>query len=173
MQGGGLVVRAAGPRRGRVDPVVQAIREAHVARRDRDVSQWHTEANEAAWSAERASWDAGGEDMILTSSELFSDCMFAGLDAEAPSTFTRPIPRTRASGWSLACRAARWSRSSCTTASCSTSSPVGGSVTGESPPSERDEGREAWRVDALCAETDPEAFFPEKGGSTREAGRAQ
>ncbi|GAB6858891.1 hypothetical protein [Microbacterium xylanilyticum] len=82
MQGGGLVVRAAGPRRGRVDPVVQAIREAHVARRDRDVSQWHTEANEAAWSAERASWDAG-EDMILTSSELFSDCMFAGLDAEA------------------------------------------------------------------------------------------
>jgi WhiB family transcriptional regulator, redox-sensing transcriptional regulator len=26
-----------------------------------------------------------------------------------------------------------------------------------------------WRLDALCAETDPEAFFPEKGGSTREA----
>ena len=24
---------------------------------------------------------------------------------------------------------------------------------------------------ALCAETDPEAFFPEKGGSTREAKR--
>jgi WhiB family redox-sensing transcriptional regulator len=26
-----------------------------------------------------------------------------------------------------------------------------------------------WRDLALCAETDPEAFFPEKGGSTREA----
>ena len=26
-----------------------------------------------------------------------------------------------------------------------------------------------WRDEALCAETDPEAFFPEKGGSTREA----
>ncbi len=29
----------------------------------------------------------------------------------------------------------------------------------------------AWRLQALCAETDPEAFFPEKGGSTREAKR--
>ena len=28
-----------------------------------------------------------------------------------------------------------------------------------------------WRLDALCAETDPESFFPEKGGSTREAKR--
>lgn len=27
----------------------------------------------------------------------------------------------------------------------------------------------AWQDDALCAQTDPEAFFPEKGGSTREA----
>lgn len=27
----------------------------------------------------------------------------------------------------------------------------------------------AWQADALCAQTDPEAFFPEKGGSTREA----
>ena len=26
-----------------------------------------------------------------------------------------------------------------------------------------------WRDRALCAQTDPEAFFPEKGGSTREA----
>ncbi|SEO48382.1 WhiB family transcriptional regulator [Trujillella endophytica] len=34
-----------------------------------------------------------------------------------------------------------------------------------------DAGEEAWRLDALCAETDPEAFFPEKGGSTREAKR--
>ena len=32
-------------------------------------------------------------------------------------------------------------------------------------------GDETWRLDALCAETDPEAFFPEKGGSTREAKR--
>ena len=32
-------------------------------------------------------------------------------------------------------------------------------------------GDESWREDALCAETDPEAFFPEKGGSTREAKR--
>ena len=30
---------------------------------------------------------------------------------------------------------------------------------------------ESWRLSALCAETDPEAFFPEKGGSTREAKR--
>jgi len=27
----------------------------------------------------------------------------------------------------------------------------------------------AWQASALCAQTDPEAFFPEKGGSTREA----
>lgn len=27
----------------------------------------------------------------------------------------------------------------------------------------------AWMADAVCATTDPEAFFPEKGGSTREA----
>ncbi len=33
-------------------------------------------------------------------------------------------------------------------------------------------GRESerdWQERALCAQTDPEAFFPEKGGSTREA----
>ncbi|GAA2984371.1 WhiB family redox-sensing transcriptional regulator [Microbacterium terrae] len=28
-----------------------------------------------------------------------------------------------------------------------------------------------WQTDALCAQTDPEAFFPEKGGSTRDAKR--
>lgn len=28
-----------------------------------------------------------------------------------------------------------------------------------------------WQSEALCAQTDPEAFFPEKGGSTREAKR--
>ena len=27
----------------------------------------------------------------------------------------------------------------------------------------------AWQAEALCAQTDPEAFFPEKGGSTRDA----
>ena len=29
----------------------------------------------------------------------------------------------------------------------------------------------AWQGEAVCAQTDPEAFFPEKGGSTREAKR--
>ena len=33
------------------------------------------------------------------------------------------------------------------------------------PPANPDE----WQDRALCAQTDPEAFFPEKGGSTREA----
>lgn len=28
-----------------------------------------------------------------------------------------------------------------------------------------------WKERALCAQTDPEAFFPEKGGSTRDAKR--
>lgn len=32
-----------------------------------------------------------------------------------------------------------------------------------------DDGAFAWQNEALCAQTDPEAFFPEKGGSTREA----
>ncbi|AOZ72454.1 transcription factor WhiB [Boudabousia tangfeifanii] len=32
-----------------------------------------------------------------------------------------------------------------------------------------DDGLLAWQERALCAQTDPEAFFPEKGGSTREA----
>ena len=34
---------------------------------------------------------------------------------------------------------------------------------------EVDEGELGWQARALCAQTDPEAFFPEKGGSTREA----
>jgi WhiB family transcriptional regulator, redox-sensing transcriptional regulator len=38
--------------------------------------------------------------------------------------------------------------------------------TGEALPPEL-----AWQERALCAQTDPEAFFPEKGGSTREAKR--
>jgi WhiB family redox-sensing transcriptional regulator len=29
----------------------------------------------------------------------------------------------------------------------------------------------SWQERALCSQTDPEAFFPEKGGSTREAKR--
>ncbi len=35
--------------------------------------------------------------------------------------------------------------------------------------SAEDEGPLGWQERALCAQTDPEAFFPEKGGSTREA----
>ena len=31
--------------------------------------------------------------------------------------------------------------------------------------------RPDWQERALCAQTDPEAFFPEKGGTTREAKR--
>ncbi len=34
-----------------------------------------------------------------------------------------------------------------------------------------DGGVLAWQTDALCSQTDPEAFFPEKGGSTRDAKR--
>jgi WhiB family redox-sensing transcriptional regulator len=38
-----------------------------------------------------------------------------------------------------------------------------------SPLVEDDDNPLAWQTDALCAQTDPEAFFPEKGGSTRDA----
>lgn len=34
-----------------------------------------------------------------------------------------------------------------------------------------DDSPQSWHERALCAQTDPEAFFPEKGGSTREAKR--
>ncbi|QFG08440.1 WhiB transcriptional factor [Mycobacterium phage Yunkel11] len=34
-----------------------------------------------------------------------------------------------------------------------------------------DDNAEGWRAAALCAQTDPEIFFPEQGGSTREAKR--
>jgi WhiB family redox-sensing transcriptional regulator len=37
--------------------------------------------------------------------------------------------------------------------------------------SDAEDGLLAWQDQALCAQTDPEAFFPEKGGSTREAKR--
>ena len=41
------------------------------------------------------------------------------------------------------------------------------------PPADQfdDPAAEDWQERALCAQTDPEAFFPEKGGSTREAKR--
>jgi WhiB family redox-sensing transcriptional regulator len=38
-------------------------------------------------------------------------------------------------------------------------------------PDETEENPLAWQADSLCAQTDPEAFFPEKGGSTRDAKR--
>ena len=34
---------------------------------------------------------------------------------------------------------------------------------------ESEDGALSWQERSLCARTDPEAFFPEKGGSTREA----
>jgi WhiB family redox-sensing transcriptional regulator len=34
-----------------------------------------------------------------------------------------------------------------------------------------EDDEDGWQERALCAQTDPEAFFPEKGGSTREAKR--
>lgn len=34
-----------------------------------------------------------------------------------------------------------------------------------------EEGELGWQSEALCAQTDPEAFFPEKGGSTKDAKR--
>jgi WhiB family transcriptional regulator, redox-sensing transcriptional regulator len=45
------------------------------------------------------------------------------------------------------------------------------SYAAESAPWTASAADETWRLSALCAETDPEAFFPEKGGSTREAKR--
>ena len=49
--------------------------------------------------------------------------------------------------------------------------PVKLGVPGVRRPVEDDDSPLAWQVDALCAQTDPEAFFPEKGGSTRDAKR--
>lgn len=49
--------------------------------------------------------------------------------------------------------------------------PVRLGVTGAHPLGLDDEGHLAWQADALCAQTDPESFFPEKGGSTRDAKR--
>ena len=39
------------------------------------------------------------------------------------------------------------------------------------PQDDDQDGQLAWQTDALCSQTDPEAFFPEKGGSTRDAKR--
>ncbi len=47
--------------------------------------------------------------------------------------------------------------------------PVSLGVPGVRRPEADEENPLAWQVDSLCAQTDPEAFFPEKGGSTREA----
>ena len=47
--------------------------------------------------------------------------------------------------------------------------PVKLGVPGARPLEAQDEGQLAWQADALCAQTDPESFFPEKGGSTRDA----
>ena len=48
--------------------------------------------------------------------------------------------------------------------------PVSLGVPGVRRPAATDEDSAlAWQADALCAQTDPEAFFPEKGGSTRDA----
>ena len=38
-------------------------------------------------------------------------------------------------------------------------------------PGDEDDTELSWQEQSLCAQTDPEAFFPEKGGSTREAKR--
>lgn len=79
---GRTVVRAAGPRAGRVDPLVSEIRQAHVARRDVFLRQWWTPEHEEHWTAERAAVEAG-EDMIMSTCEVFDALMFARLDAEA------------------------------------------------------------------------------------------
>ncbi len=50
--------------------------------------------------------------------------------------------------------------------------PVQLGVPGVRRPVADEEGNSlGWQTDALCAQTDPEAFFPEKGGSTRDAKR--
>ncbi len=49
--------------------------------------------------------------------------------------------------------------------------PVNLGVPGVRRPEVDEDSALAWQTDALCAQTDPEAFFPEKGGSTRDAKR--
>lgn len=47
--------------------------------------------------------------------------------------------------------------------------PINLGVPGVRKPAVADDDPLGWQADSLCAQTDPEAFFPEKGGSTREA----
>ena len=47
--------------------------------------------------------------------------------------------------------------------------PVRLGVPGVRQPATEDDNALAWQTDSLCAQTDPEAFFPEKGGPTRDA----
>jgi WhiB family redox-sensing transcriptional regulator len=47
--------------------------------------------------------------------------------------------------------------------------PVRLGVPGVRPVDDDEDNALSWQSDALCAQTDPEAFFPEKGGSTRDA----
>ena len=47
--------------------------------------------------------------------------------------------------------------------------PVRLGIPGLRPQVVEDDNPLSWQTDALCAQTDPEAFFPEKGGSTRDA----
>jgi WhiB family redox-sensing transcriptional regulator len=42
-------------------------------------------------------------------------------------------------------------------------------VPGVRKPETDEDSQLSWQADSLCAQTDPEAFFPEKGGSTRDA----
>ncbi|QEO08609.1 WhiB family transcriptional regulator [Protaetiibacter larvae] len=49
--------------------------------------------------------------------------------------------------------------------------PVRLGMPGLRPATVDDDNPLAWQTDSLCAQTDPEAFFPEKGGSTRDAKR--
>jgi WhiB family redox-sensing transcriptional regulator len=39
------------------------------------------------------------------------------------------------------------------------------------PPDNREDNPRAWMDQGLCTQTDPEAFFPEKGGSVRDGKR--
>ncbi|GAA4485256.1 WhiB family transcriptional regulator [Microbacterium panaciterrae] len=49
--------------------------------------------------------------------------------------------------------------------------PVQLGVPGVRRPTQDEDSALGWQSQALCAQTDPEAFFPEKGGSTRDAKR--
>lgn len=48
-------------------------------------------------------------------------------------------------------------------------SSLGISLVSNSLSIDSDEKRHDWREDAICNQVDPEIWFPEKGGSTREA----